>query len=558
MKFSILILLSFLATFSGSEINAQSWAWAKSGIGSHNDQPFCCINDGSGNFLIGGYFTSDSLTLGTCTIFNTSSGTQDLFLAKYDPSGNALWAISAIGKTMWEKVNSIVTDINNNIYICGIFSSDTLTIGNTNLINHGPINTDDLFIAKYDSSGNFVWAKGVGSTENDYAVGVEMSSTGELYVTGNYFSESLTFDSQTIVNLNPGQNDIFIVKYDLAGNILWAKDYGGTGNDAVTWIKRDINDDILICGRFTISSLVLDTITLPLVAGNSNLFVAKLDSSGNAIWAWGAGHEQQDYAARMAIDSYNNIYIAGSFTSDSITFGNTTLYQSGPLSLPDIFLAKYDSNGNKIWALSSIGTAQDVIGSVNIDSNNNIYLFGSYGSPSLSFNTLTVNNTTSSGYDIFIAKFDTAGNIGWLSSIGDSLYDFGSSLSVDLSGYIYVTGTFSSPIIQFGSTTLNQSGTLYTYDLYIAKLDITTSIIQQQSNPNILSLYPNPFDNQIMVEGTNEGGEIIILNNAGQIILKEDSKESETSIKTSELSSGFYILRYISNGHSDNFKLVKL
>ncbi len=145
--------------FSTVTLMGQNWIWAKSGNGSYNDVSLCSTIDAAGNIIIAGYFSGDSVTFGSFVLHNSgASGKQDLFVVKYDALGNVVWAVSAAGSTMWEQVNSIVTDNSNSIYICGSFSSDTLHIGSFNLINNGAINTNDIFIAKLDGVSSVVLA----------------------------------------------------------------------------------------------------------------------------------------------------------------------------------------------------------------------------------------------------------------------------------------------------------------------------------------------------------------------------------------------------------------
>jgi hypothetical protein len=153
------------------------------------------------------------------------------------------------------------------------------------------------------------------------------------------------------------------------------------------------------------------------------------------------------------VDAAGKPYVTGYFKSPTITFGSFTLTNTGS---EDLFLVKYDASGNVLWAKSAIGTESDYGFSVAVDAAGNPYLGGVFGSPTINFGSITLTNT--SGGDMFLVKYDTGGNALWAKCTGGPAIAVAMSIAVDASGNPYVAGEFGSPTINFGSTTLTSAG----------------------------------------------------------------------------------------------------
>jgi hypothetical protein len=284
---------------------------------------------------VSGYYNCGTLNIGSSTL--TNAGKNDLFLAKYDANGNVLWAKSAGGKKD-DEGNSITIDVSGNIYLAGWFSSPEINFGSAVLINVG---SDDIFLAKYDSNGNVLWAKSVGGTFSDGAYSAAVDASGNVYIAGVFNSIILNFGSTKLVNA--GSDDIFLAKYDATGNVLWAKSVGGTGDDKANSIVVDASGSIYITGYFYSPTINLGSFVLT-NAGLSDLFLAKYDTHGNSLWAKSVGGINRDFSHSVTVDLLGNIYVAGEFESPTISFDSNLLTNTGRF---DIFLAKLSSNRNK-------------------------------------------------------------------------------------------------------------------------------------------------------------------------------------------------------------------
>jgi hypothetical protein len=227
---------------------------------------------------------------------------------------------------------SIVTDAAGNIYVTGDYAA-AITFGTTTVSNSGNF---DIFIAKYDPLGNLIWVKGAGNTGEDIGNGIIVDNSNNVYVTGNFTSPSLSFGNYTLNNA--GGFDVFIVKYDGLGNVIWAKSAGGVGDDFGNSITIDTLGNPIVTGYYQSDTLTLATETL-INQGNNNIFIVKYDSMSNIVWVKGAGGAGEDEAWRVHAHTNGDIYLAGTFTSVSLQLGTTTLSSAGNY---DMFIAKLD------------------------------------------------------------------------------------------------------------------------------------------------------------------------------------------------------------------------
>ena len=330
-----------------------------------NDIANCVATDSNNNVYITGY-TGGSLVDGQPNV-----GSNDIFLAKYDSAGTKLWT-TQLGSTNIDQSVALAIDSNNNAYITG-FTTGSLG-GETNA------GSFDVFLAKYDSAGTFVWTTQLGSTTNDFGLGVAIDSNNNVYITG--YTDGILEDGQT----NTGSNDVFLAKYDSAGTKVWIKLIGSSANDQGQGVAIDSNNYVYIAGNT--GGILQDGGTN---AGVQDVFLAKYDSDGTKVWTKQMGSSLQDYMGTLAIDLNNNVYITG-YTGGSLVDGQPNAGSN------DVFLAKYDSAGTFVWTVQLGSSGNDQAFGVAIDSNNNAYITGNT-------NGNLDGETNAGGGDIFLAKY---------------------------------------------------------------------------------------------------------------------------------------------------------
>ena len=481
-----------------------NWLWAKKAGGTDFDFGNSIAVDANGNSYVTGYF-SGSANFGTTTLTSSSEYYTEIYVAKLDINGNWLWANKA-GGTGWDYGYGIAVDANGNSYVTGAFAESAI-FGTTTLTSSGG---SDIFVAKLDSSGNWLWAKQAWGIGEDVGFSIAVDAKGNSYITG-VFIESANFGTTTLTS--SGDYDIFVAKLDINGNWLWAKQAGGTDDDYGNGIAVDANGNSYVTGYFS-ESATFGTTTLT-SSGDIDIFVAKLDSSGNWLWANQAGGTNCDYGHGIAVDDNGNSYIIGNFL-ESANFGITTLTSSGYY---DIFVAKLDINGNWLWAKQAGGTSYDFGNSIAVDTNRNVYVTGFFYSSSCSFGTITLINSSSEYIDIFVAKLDINGNWLWAKQAGGTSDDCGYGITVDVNGNSYITGIFRGSAT-FGTTTLTSSGD---FDIFVAKLGEVNSIDLPDiiSFSGIRSIYPNPFNPLTTIDyeiSMPADVKIEVYNNRGQLV----------------------------------------
>ncbi|MBS4027701.1 MAG: SBBP repeat-containing protein [Ignavibacteriales bacterium] len=426
----------------------------------------------------------------------TSHGSYDMFTVKYDASGNVAWAKRS-GGTDADFGYSIALDTGGNSFVTGRFNSHIITFGTTTLTNHDNSgNYSDMFTVKYDASGNVMWAKSAGGTNSDDAYSITVDANGNSFVTGNFSSAAITFGTTTITN--NGSYDMFIVKYNATGNVVWAKSAGGTNYDNGSRIAVDANGNSFVTGWFQSSTITFGTTTLTNSSSDTaDMFVVKYDASGNVVWAKSAGGTNSDYGYGIAVDANGNSLLTGYFRSPTITFGTTTLTNSSS-DTADIFIVKYDTSGDVVWARSAGGTNSDIGSGIAVGANGGSLLTGYFRSSTITFGTTTLTNHGSA--DIFIVKYDVSGNVAWATSAGGTNSDIGWGIALDTNGNNFVTGNFRSSTIAFDTTTLTNHGS--NDDMFVSKIRLSTSFTITSSaglNGNI-----SPSGNVIVNYGANQ------------------------------------------------------
>jgi len=318
------------------------------------------------------------------------------------------------------------------------------------------------------------WVQRDGGSFDDVAYSIALDASGNNYVTGTFSSPTITFGTSILTNNFSTKSDIFVVKHDPSGNVIWAKSAGGSSYDISTSVAVDHSGNVYVVGYFQSPTITFGASTLinpnPANASDNYLFLLKYDHNGNEVWAKYAGGNKSAIAKSVVVDNAGNIYVAGFYQSTSITFGTTTLTSvpSFDPNAADVFLTKYDSSGNVVWAKTIGSDGDDRASSVFVDGSGNIFLSGFFYSAKIGFGTDTLINTYAGTGDIFIAKYSATGNVLWAKSAGGNQEEYPNSMTVDNTGNIYIVGRFYSPVFPFNHDTLTL---VYSPDIFILKYD---------------------------------------------------------------------------------------
>ena len=364
---------------------------------------------------------------------------------------------------------SVSTDLAGNAFVCGTFN-ETVNFNPDGIDYHTAYFDYDVFLSKFDSSGNWLWTKTWGGIGEDTAYSVALDQAGNVYVTG-FFHQTVDFnpdggETQT----SNGSGDVFLSKFDNSGNWLWTKTWGGPDYEYAYSVALDQAGNAHVTGFFE------DTVNFnpdgggtQTSNGGDDVFLSKFDSSGNWLWSktWGGTDDEEGNS--VSLDNAGNAFVTGYFreTVDFNPDGGGTQSSNGA---SDVFLSKFDSNGNWQWSKTWGGTSSDDGYSVSADQAGNIFVTG-YFYLTVDFNPDGGGTQTSiGGNDTYISKFDTAGTWLWTKTWGSLDSDRGRAVALDLFGNAYVTGYFEGTV-DFnpdGGGTQSSSGI---WDIYLSKLD---------------------------------------------------------------------------------------
>jgi hypothetical protein len=562
MKKLLLITILFGAALSG----AQTLQWAKSMGSTNSDEAMGVTLDPSGNVLTTGYFRGTvDFDPGAGVVNLTSAGTEDIFVSKLDASGNFVWAAN-MGGTGNDFGYAIATDASGNVFITGNFQGTADFDPGTGTFNLTAAGSGlDVFIVKLDAAGNFLWAAKIGGGQNDYGYSITTDASGNVYTSGNFVG-SVDFDPGvgTFNMLAPGSSswDAFISKLDAAGNFVWAKQLGGTNNEGARSIVTDGLGNVYTAGYFAGTADFDPGVGTYTLAGGSlgDIFVSKLDASGNFIFAKAMGGAAYDDCYAITLDGSGNIYTTGIFkyTSD-FDPGAGTYTLTSPSNTDDIFISKLDGNGNFVWARSMGSTSTDLGYSIATDASGNVYTTGVFRS-TVDFDpgAGTFSLTAAGSDDIFISKLDAAGNFITAKQIGGTGNEVGASLVTDAFGSLHLAGSFNSTVDfdpDAGVFNLISKGN---FDAYVIKLNgIVLGMNEENNFSTANTVYPNPSSGAFKIQSeTGAISSVEIINALGQTVYDKPNFVYDQTIEVNDLQNGIYTVRIFENGKISIVKMV--
>ncbi|HKR07092.1 MAG TPA: SBBP repeat-containing protein, partial [Bacteroidia bacterium] len=491
----IILSVSYLAIAIIANSQSPSFEWAKSigGPTGSAEGNSVTVNSAQYVYTTGSFQGKADFDPGSATFYLNSSGSDDVFVSKFNSGGTIMWA-KQMGGAASDVGKSIAVDGSGNVYTTGYFSGTADFDPGAGVFNLTSFGGNDIFISKLDLSGNFVWAKQLGGIGDDVGNSIAVDGAGNVYTTGN-FNLTADFDpgAGTFNLSSAGGIDIFITELNASGNLVWAKRLGETTTDYGNSLAIDALSNVYITGLFS-NTLDCDpgagTFNLTAV-GSSDIFIDKLDASGNFVWAKQLGGINADYGNSIAVDGPGNIYTTGFFhgTGDfDPGAGTFNLISAGNA---DIFISKLDGSGNFVWAKQFGGTAYDYAYSIKVDGAGNVYTTGRFQGTSDFDPGAAVSNLVASGdWDVFISKLNTSGNYIWAKSLGGQGFESGNSIAVDGGGYVITTGSFSG-LTDFdpGPAVYNVSYSPNNFWEFISKLDASGNFLWAKSGGSSSSPY---------------------------------------------------------------------
>lgn len=301
--------------------------------------------DGGGNTFVGGWFRPPgTITFESVTITNDTANNPDFFLAKYDAAGNFVWARKAgsDGTPNSIRALALTADSAGNCYLTGDYV-DAPSLGLTN--QSGFLG---WFTAKFGGDGSLIWSRPMARVQSAYYTrAIATDSQGGYFVAGALSDSTVTFDNITLTNPSSITFDVYTVRYNSAGTLMWAKRCGSVGTDYLEGLAVDAAGNCFL-SMYTASATIFDNFQVT----NGGYCLAKYDPNGNGLWCRNTSTNAS--TLRSATDALGNSYVLGYFLGLA-TFDGLTLTNNGSAMYPSIFhppnfLAKFDPAGRTLWA----------------------------------------------------------------------------------------------------------------------------------------------------------------------------------------------------------------
>jgi hypothetical protein len=443
---------TFTATIS-STTNGWTVIWGGASDCNAND----VATDSSRNiFVIGEYYgTVDFDPSSGGTHWRTATAFADMFLTKFDSSGNWLWT-NVYGSTGYIVGNGVAVDSNDDVYITGYFENTVDFNPGAGDVWHTSNGNTDIFVAKYlGTNGSYVWSQGIGSNDptwGDVGWDIAVDAANDAFITGHFYGTCC---------FNPPGGDphtksssgsaAFLARYN-SSNGMWhlARSWCTENNPAIIGMGLGVTThgtDAYVTGTFSGTNVSFGAETHSQIGSSIDIFLTKFDISAALSFSWTKTWDALT-GRSVATDQLGNVLVAGEFENVVDFDPGAAVVNYTSNGMWDAFVSKLDSGGNFIWARTwGSPLDNDWPYGVATDSAGSVMVCGQYGDTA-DFDTSsgTLNYTSNGGKDIFLSKHDNLGNFIWAHSIGDTGDDRCNGVATDLLDQIYITGVFTGAV----------------------------------------------------------------------------------------------------------------
>jgi len=521
---SLWLFLLFLFFGQGIYGQGPTLDWVHS-FGSYQglERGYSLAADADGYIYIAGdYADTVDFDPGVGVAQRTSSS-YSTFTQKLDSSGALVW-VRTIDNSGAGNYRSLAIDTSGHVYTAGSFSgTEDFDPGPGTFLLTSAGNLSG-YIQKLDAAGNFVWASHFAGVSNGVCYAIATDSNQFVYATG-YFADTVDFDPaplSTTPLISNGNQDVFVIKLDPSGQLVWVRQFGGTASENGNSVAVDKDGAVYTTGRFR-NTVDFDpgvgVQNLTATGSSSDSFVLKLDANGNFAWVTQAGGSGHDQANSILVNDSNQIYVAGYFQ-------NTVDFDPGPgvfsitsLGNSDGFVQKLDSTGQLIWVKTISGSGNQRIRSIESDLSGNIYVSGlhydttDFAPGPLEYNLGTNQLPTVPGMDAFFTKWNSSGQFIWAESFGsnDIYSDKANAVVPDIYGNVYGTGRYGG-FTDFAPGPAVVSHTpVFPTDIFILKYISCTNSTVGFDTVSVCGAYTAPGGNNTW---TSSGNYVDYLTNA--------------------------------------------
>ena len=530
------LLRSLFLCLMFTNVEAQNFDWAQSIGGLGLDVGRAVTTDSEGNVVVAGSFAGTTFIADT---FLVGAGSMEAFVAKFTSEGDFIWARVITGPAE-DMARGVVTDDEGNIFVVGHFT-DTVTfaITETDTAAAKSEGGQDVFIAKYSSDGEFIWHLAGGGPDDDTATDIDQYRwTGKLYVSGG-FQKRARFGKATI--LSNGLTDAFLMKIDGEGNVHWIRHGGGLEHDIAAAISVGPDESIYMVGDFYDQALFEGTQLQAL--GSSDMFLTKFSPDGTMEWARTNGGTSVDVATGIGTDLNGFVYVAGYYQGTTY-FQN---YSATALSYNDIFLSRFDGDGNCNWLRSAGSYGLDNCLGMDVAWDGTTYLTGL-------FEDLIVadgDSTVGDGYDIFILNYSPSGMIRYGRAAGAGSADIGMAACFGPDQSLYITGYYYF-FADFDQTTI---GVADNGDCFLARMTNILGVEDELRDNGLGKCLLYNFQSSSIQFSCGDFSDWSVVNALGQEVLA--GSVTSNSVDLSSLQPGYYLFRAKKNDAFGTIRIVR-
>lgn len=536
----LVVTITILFMCFSSLMNAQTFSWAR----QYNFQNASFYGTRSGLDATGNFY---------------SAGWD--FIVKTSPTGTTPWSFQ-YSSTI--RINSMTTDPSGNVYITGSYSGTCDFNPSPSVFNLTAAGANDIYIAKFDTNGNFLWAISIGGPGTDEALSLAVDNDGNIIITGRYglygsFPPSwCDFDPGpgSHILTSAGNYDYFVEKLDPNGNFLWVKSGGNSQPGQGEQVVIDPALNIYVIGSFSGSVSFDGTNSINSSISGASNFMEKLDPNGNFVWVKQLVTNCCFNVTNMKADADGNIYACAYFSGTIDLDPGPAIYNLTGPGTQNGCVAKYTNNGELVWARAFVSSGSDQSDGMTVDSYGNVYvagLFSGTGNHDFDPGPGTYYLSCGTSPDLYLVKLNASGNFRWAIQAGggNGSSATGYAPQINSSGQIY--------------TSVNFSGTV-DFDPSKAKYNLTSSAgkyaVLKIDQPNggmmrgeeiivkevkLFSVYPNPSSGSIYIDfpELSTGAIVSISDMLGRQVYSRILTETERVVGTTKVEfnkKGNYII----------------
>lgn len=519
-KTLLFIFLVFVAINGFSQ--APPVQWTKCYGGTLSDEGFDIIQTTDGGFAMLAMAASND---GDVT---GAHGTADFWIVKTDSNGTIQWQKTFGGNNVdWPE--RIIQTIDGGYMVVG----STMSLNQDALGNHG---LTDGFAIKTDAAGTMEWRKVMGGSANDFFKAVKQTPQGD-FIIGGYTPST---DGDVPFNTSTGNNsNCWVLKLNAAGNVIWQKTYGGSGNENLKHLELTADGGIVFTG-LTVGSTDGD---ITINHGDYDVWVAKLDATGTIVWQKTFGGTLYDGGEEIK-QTLDGGYIIGAVTKS--TNGDVTVVRGAY----DIWIIKLDASGNITWQNSYGGTGEDgftpsrsLLDIIQTADGNYLFVTGT----SSNNGDATGNH---GGYDLWMVRLNATGGILWKKMMGGDWGEMANSVIQTSDNSFLICGTASSTNEDVVGNHSNNN------EAWVVKLGADNLAVSVFDNESV-AVFPNPATSLLQFKLPNgiKAENITISDVSGKIILTEE--KPTTQINVEKLPSGIYFIEVFSAGQKFQTRFIK-